>query len=232
MQITFTFSKLLGFAPTRRCLLANTEIVHYLVDLLQDKNKEARSRAHMRLLLALHKCTRACTMQAASCWIVESSAGALLWPCPTHVLRARACNCCSPLSSAQVRKHADKAVEVLLDTEPTEAAAIRELKFRTFNQEWLEVVERSDSGGDSRGGSPHTPPPGAGSRGGYDDEDDMGGTSLADFTFMSPQVTLPPPAQQQQRLSLSLDEGDGAGDVELPEDEGNDEDLAMTGYLA
>lgn len=40
LQITFTFSKLLGFKATSRSLLENTEIVYYLVDLLQDKNKE------------------------------------------------------------------------------------------------------------------------------------------------------------------------------------------------
>jgi hypothetical protein len=44
----------------------------------------------------------------------------------------------------QVRKHADKALEVLMDTEPSKAPMIRELKFKTFNQEWLEVVEQSD----------------------------------------------------------------------------------------
>jgi hypothetical protein len=42
---------------------------------------------------------------------------------------------------AQVRKHADKALDTLLDRHPGQAAVIQELKFKTFNHEWLQVVE-------------------------------------------------------------------------------------------
>lgn len=44
LQITFTFATLLGHEATARALLKDTDIVLYLVDLLQDKNKEARAR--------------------------------------------------------------------------------------------------------------------------------------------------------------------------------------------
>lgn len=40
LQITYTFSKLLSHAVTAQRLLDETDIVYYLVDLLQDKNKE------------------------------------------------------------------------------------------------------------------------------------------------------------------------------------------------
>jgi hypothetical protein len=40
LQITFTFSKLLSHKVTAQRLLDETDIVYYLVDLLQDKNKE------------------------------------------------------------------------------------------------------------------------------------------------------------------------------------------------
>lgn len=40
LQLTFTFSKLLSFEATAASLLQNTDILYYLVDLLQDKNKE------------------------------------------------------------------------------------------------------------------------------------------------------------------------------------------------
>lgn len=43
LQITFTFSKLLAHAPTCRCLLEQTDVVDYLVELLQDTNKEVRT---------------------------------------------------------------------------------------------------------------------------------------------------------------------------------------------
>jgi hypothetical protein len=44
----------------------------------------------------------------------------------------------------QIRKYADKALEVLMETVPTKAPMVRELKFKTFNQEWLEEVEHHD----------------------------------------------------------------------------------------
>ena len=54
LQITFTFAKLLAYAETRGTLLRETDVVHYLVDLLQDKNKEVRaSRAGCILSAAL-----------------------------------------------------------------------------------------------------------------------------------------------------------------------------------
>ena len=40
LQITFTFAKLLSFEATRKRLLEDTDVLHYLVDLVQDKNKE------------------------------------------------------------------------------------------------------------------------------------------------------------------------------------------------
>eukprot|EP00892_Ulva_mutabilis_P011239 jgi/Ulvmu1/8488/UM044_0022.1 len=82
LQLTFTFSKLLSFEATAASLLQNTDILYYLVDLLQDKNKE-------------------------------------------------------------VRKHADKALDVLLERQPDNESVIRELKFKTFNQEWLDVVDQN-----------------------------------------------------------------------------------------
>ena len=45
LQITFTFSKLLSHKTTAQRLLDETDIVYYVVDLLQDKNKEVRPRA-------------------------------------------------------------------------------------------------------------------------------------------------------------------------------------------
>lgn len=43
LQITFTFAKMLSQAPTREALLQGTDVLYYLVDLLQDKNKEVRA---------------------------------------------------------------------------------------------------------------------------------------------------------------------------------------------
>jgi hypothetical protein len=40
LQITFTFCKLLSFRATSKKLLESTKVVFYLVDLLQDPNKE------------------------------------------------------------------------------------------------------------------------------------------------------------------------------------------------
>lgn len=49
---------------------------------------------------------------------------------------------------AQVRRHADKALDVLLASFPEQSGAVQELKFKTFNQEWLQVIERALSGDD------------------------------------------------------------------------------------
>ena len=48
----------------------------------------------------------------------------------------------------QVRKHADRSLEILVDTEPAEAEGVQKLKFKLFNAEWLEAVgaENSNSG--------------------------------------------------------------------------------------
>lgn len=43
----------------------------------------------------------------------------------------------------QVRKHADKALDVLLERQPENESVIRELKFKTFNQEWLDIVDQN-----------------------------------------------------------------------------------------
>lgn len=44
---------------------------------------------------------------------------------------------------SQVRKHADKALDILLERQPDKEAVIRELKFKTFNQEWLDIVDQN-----------------------------------------------------------------------------------------
>jgi hypothetical protein len=44
----------------------------------------------------------------------------------------------------QIRKYADRALEVLMESEARRAPMVRELKFKTFNQEWLEEVELPD----------------------------------------------------------------------------------------
>mmetsp|Transcript_31985 Transcript_31985/g.38691 ORF Transcript_31985/g.38691 Transcript_31985/m.38691 type:complete len:802 (+) Transcript_31985:194-2599(+) len=80
LQITFTFHRLLLFEPTREALLRHTKVVFYLVDLLQDKNKE-------------------------------------------------------------VRKTADHALDVIIDTDEGWAVKIRRMKFEAHNQEWLAVVQ-------------------------------------------------------------------------------------------
>lgn len=45
---------------------------------------------------------------------------------------------------AQVRKHADKALEVLVKTDPERVGMVTERKFETFNQEWLHCLEHPD----------------------------------------------------------------------------------------
>jgi hypothetical protein len=46
LQISFCFHKLLTFQPTREALLRYTQVVFYLVDLLQDKNREVHTPIH------------------------------------------------------------------------------------------------------------------------------------------------------------------------------------------
>ncbi|KAK3239306.1 Adenylyl-sulfate kinase (APS kinase) [Cymbomonas tetramitiformis] len=83
LQISFTFHRLLLYEPTREALLRHTQVVFYLVDLLQDKNKE-------------------------------------------------------------VRKIADAALDVIIDTDEEWAIKIRRMKFESHNQDWLAVCEQSD----------------------------------------------------------------------------------------
>lgn len=79
LQIAFTFHRFLMYEETRTTLLNNTQVVFYLVDLLQDKNKE-------------------------------------------------------------VRRVADQCLDVIMDSEEEWAVRIRNLKFESFNQEWLDIV--------------------------------------------------------------------------------------------
>ena len=63
LQLTFTFSKLLSFEATAASLLQNTDILYYLVDLLQDKNKEVCSSICLGLdvpVLAAHDSDLTC----------------------------------------------------------------------------------------------------------------------------------------------------------------------------
>mmetsp|Transcript_22516 Transcript_22516/g.76554 ORF Transcript_22516/g.76554 Transcript_22516/m.76554 type:complete len:799 (+) Transcript_22516:38-2434(+) len=84
LQISFTFHRFMLYDPTRDALLRETKVVYYLVDLLQDKNK-------------------------------------------------------------QVRKTADMALDIVMDSDEGWAEKVRELKFETHNQEWLEMVEADQS---------------------------------------------------------------------------------------
>mmetsp|Transcript_18844 Transcript_18844/g.45016 ORF Transcript_18844/g.45016 Transcript_18844/m.45016 type:complete len:791 (+) Transcript_18844:200-2572(+) len=85
LQIVYTFHKLLMFGPTKDELLENTSVIFYLVDLLQDTNKE-------------------------------------------------------------VRKTASKALDVVQDTNEEWATKLRLIKFETYNQEWLHVIESIEGG--------------------------------------------------------------------------------------
>eukprot|EP00798_Chlamydomonas_sp_ICE-L_P013630 gene13630-19508_t len=87
LQIAFSFNKFMMFEETRSALLHNTQVVFYLVDLLQDKNKE-------------------------------------------------------------VRRVADQCLDVIMDTDEEWAVRIRNLKFESFNQEWLDAVSGHDDGHD------------------------------------------------------------------------------------
>mmetsp|Transcript_33441 Transcript_33441/g.72987 ORF Transcript_33441/g.72987 Transcript_33441/m.72987 type:complete len:453 (-) Transcript_33441:38-1396(-) len=84
LQISFCFHKLLTFEPTREALLRYTQVVFYLVDLLQDKNRE-------------------------------------------------------------VRKTADQALDVIVDSDEDWAVKIRKMKFESHNQEWLAVIESDNA---------------------------------------------------------------------------------------
>jgi len=68
LQLTFTFSKLLSYEATAAALLQNTDILYYLVDLLQDKNKEVwlAGQRERRDGLPCHRLARS---QHTACWI-------------------------------------------------------------------------------------------------------------------------------------------------------------------
>ena len=89
LQIAYAFQRMLCCVPTRDALLSSTQVVFYLVDLLQDKNKE-------------------------------------------------------------VRKTADTALDVVMDTDEEWAVKIRRMKFENHNQEWLELVDQDYGGGGGR----------------------------------------------------------------------------------
>eukprot|EP00201_Polytomella_parva_P001957 CAMPEP_0175087588 /NCGR_PEP_ID=MMETSP0052_2-20121109/29914_1 /TAXON_ID=51329 ORGANISM="Polytomella parva, Strain SAG 63-3" /NCGR_SAMPLE_ID=MMETSP0052_2 /ASSEMBLY_ACC=CAM_ASM_000194 /LENGTH=860 /DNA_ID=CAMNT_0016359951 /DNA_START=75 /DNA_END=2653 /DNA_ORIENTATION=- len=88
LQIAFSFHKFLLYEETRHALLHYTQVVYYLVDLLQDKNRE-------------------------------------------------------------VRKVADQCLDIIMDTDEEWAIRIRNLKFESFNQEWLEIASHPQDGGSS-----------------------------------------------------------------------------------
>lgn len=78
-----------------------------------------------------------------------------------------------PLDQAitQVRKHADKALETLLAHDPSKETMIRELKFKTFNQEWLDFMDQNVDSINVPAQSPMSPPPHEALMGLYDDDD-------------------------------------------------------------
>uniref|UniRef100_A0A7S0RCX9 Kinesin-associated protein n=1 Tax=Chlamydomonas leiostraca TaxID=1034604 RepID=A0A7S0RCX9_9CHLO len=116
LQIAFAFNKFMMYDMTRTALLGQTQVVFYLVDLLQDKNKE-------------------------------------------------------------VRRVADQCLDVIMDTDEEWAVRIRNLKFESFNQEWLDVVAAPPDDG-------HGHP---GMRGGYGHEsgelDYSGMDGAGDYTI-------------------------------------------------
>mmetsp|Transcript_33203 Transcript_33203/g.81593 ORF Transcript_33203/g.81593 Transcript_33203/m.81593 type:complete len:369 (+) Transcript_33203:254-1360(+) len=95
LQIAYAFQRMLCCAATREALLSSTQVVFYLVDLLQDKNRE-------------------------------------------------------------VRKTADMALDVVMDTDEDWAVKIRRMKYENHNQDWLEIIEHdydvAQGGGEAREG--------------------------------------------------------------------------------
>ena len=55
LQIAYAFQRMLCCEATREALLSSTQVVFYLVDLLQDKNKEVRKTADMALDVIMDK---------------------------------------------------------------------------------------------------------------------------------------------------------------------------------
>lgn len=107
----------------------------------------------------------------------------------------------------QVRKHANKALEVLMDSEPSKAPMIRELKFKTFNQEWLEVVEQSDDDL-----APHNMHASHESTPLFDDVE---ASAMLNLAFASPNMA------QEEAENDDLKVHDDLINVELPEDDGD-----------
>jgi hypothetical protein len=127
LQIAFTFHKFLLHDETRAALLSNTQqVVFYLVDLLQDKNKEVRPGANT----ATH------AIEMAGCVLASTLSG------PPTLCRG-----------CQVRRVADQCLDIIMDTDEEWAVRIRALKFESFNQEWLDVVSQPGGG---QGGLPHS----------------------------------------------------------------------------
>lgn len=132
------------------------------------------------------------------------------------------CKMASTREPVQVCKHAGKALDVLVESAPERSAAIQDLKFTTFNAEWLTVIEQSDDGNMP----PPTPPM------------DSNVAMLNCASFLSPKAMLEaregrgsggaPEAADVLRLDGDL------GDVELPVDECDDlldRPLAAVGYV-
>jgi len=94
LQITFTFSRLLLFNATREALLHYTQVVLYLVELLQDNNKE-------------------------------------------------------------VRKTADVALDLVIDSDEELAEKVRQMKFEAHNHDWLEIIESDDVAASGDGAHVH-----------------------------------------------------------------------------
>ena len=152
-----------------------------------------------------------------------------------------------------MRRHADRALDIINEAEPERADSIRELKFSTFNQEWLEVVEgRDDSDGPAgEDAAAVTQPPGTPTM--HDtaglDFASLADNVLSDLKFTSPEAvtqghssafspSTPPAAGAPPRTPASPGSGGSSGGggrdsgvlllgdepVELPEDEGSSDD--------
>ena len=97
LQITVTFAVLLRFAPTAAALLENTEIVHYLVDLLQDNNKEVRCTTSSTCCKTTTQNTRCIeSLSVASlhdhrCTVVKGVQNGMLAPAERCMTTVRGC---------------------------------------------------------------------------------------------------------------------------------------------
>lgn len=89
----------------------------------------------------------------------------------TYLSYQRSCGTTTQTTTIQVRKHADKALETLLAHDPGKETMIRELKFKTFNQEWLDYVDQNVDSTNIPPHSPMSPTPHEALMGLYDDEE-------------------------------------------------------------